>query len=122
MLFRSDREMEVEFEGCLWLIRMELGYDPAVGDWVDICDQPSAERDEAGRQCRKLGIRVSLEHPFMQMFGGVDAETIEPLLRVAVAICLAEITSRESGVRHASTVRRNINDLLRNALAQPAVE
>lgn len=118
----AHQEREVEFEGCLWLIRIELSYDPGVGDWVDISDRPSRARAGTGRQRRKLGIRLSLEHPFMQMFGGVDAETIEPLLRVAIAICLAEITSRESGVLHATTIRRNINDLLRNALAHPAAE
>lgn len=116
----AAREMTVEFGDCLWRVRIELTYDPAVGDWVDIADSPSPVRDRTGRTSRAIVIRLSLEHPFMQMFGGVDPESIEPLLRVAVAICLAEITSRDAGVTGVSHVRRNINDLLRNALAEPA--
>ena len=41
------------------------------------------------------------------------------MLRVAAAIALAEILARGSGVRGAATVRRNINDILREALSEP---
>ena len=55
----------------------------------------------------------------MIQFGGLEVEKIEPLQRVAVAIVLSEITARESGVRDAGTFRRNINELLRDALSKP---
>lgn len=115
------REMAVEFDDCLWQIRIDLSCDPAVSEWVSISSQPGPANLLENIASRSIGIRISLEHPFMMMFGGVDADSIEPLLRVAVAICLAEVTTRESK-GNAGTFRRNINDLLRNVLADPAPE
>ena len=68
---------------------------------------------------RVVTVRVSLAHPFMERFGGTGHDEIEPLLRIAAAIGLSEITARESGVRMAGTQRRNINELLRGALCKP---
>jgi hypothetical protein len=62
---------------------------------------------------------VALAHPFTERFAGSEAEEFEPLLRVAAAIMLAETAARESGVRQAGEVRRNINELLREALSKP---
>jgi hypothetical protein len=112
----STRQTEVDLDGDKWLITLELSDDPGVGDWVSISDRP-APNDKSG--VRRLGIRLSLVHRFMVRFGGADAARIEPLLRVAIAICLAETTARDSGVKAAGTVRRNINQLLRDALSEP---
>ncbi len=68
---------------------------------------------------RRVGIRVALAHPFMQRFAGPDPSDIEPLLRVAIAIVLAEITAREGGARYAGVLRHRINELLRDALSKP---
>lgn len=115
----STREIIVELQGYTWKIILELSNDPAVGDWITISDQPKAQSETSHKAMRRLGVRLSLAHPFMDRFGGTEPERIEPLLRVAAAICLAEVTARASGVRSASTLRRNINDLLRNALSKP---
>jgi hypothetical protein len=112
----STRQIKVDLHGDKWLITLELSDDPGVGEWVSISDRP-AQEDRSG--VRRLGVRLSLVHPFMLRFGGADAARIEPLLRVAVAVCLAEVTARASGVRSAGTIRRNINQLLRAALSQP---
>jgi hypothetical protein len=67
----------------------------------------------------KVGIRMSLIHPFMVQFCGADSEKTEAFLRIATAIILAEITARESGVKQVGTVRRNINQFLKEALSKP---
>ena len=54
----------------------------------------------------------------MERFGGIDPDQIEPLLRIAAALGLSEVAARDSGVRMAGTIRRNVNELLRNALWQ----
>jgi hypothetical protein len=112
----STREIPLDLREGRWLITLELTDDPSIGDWVSISDRP-AQSDKSG--VRRLGVRLSLAHPFMQRFGGVEPSRIEPLLRVAVAICLSEIAARESGIKGAGTIKRNINQLLRTALAQP---
>ena len=56
-------------------------------------------------------------HPFMVRFAQTDSEDVEALLRVAAALALAEVVARNSGVRLAGTIRRNVNDIIRQALS-----
>ena len=112
----TRRVIEVHLDESSWKVEIELSTDPAVGDWVGIYDQPA---QPSGGEPRTIGIRVALAHPFMERFGGTSLSEIEPLLRVAVAIVIAEVTAREGGMRMAGTLRRNINQLLREALAKP---
>jgi hypothetical protein len=113
----SRRLIDLQLETARWQIELELSTDPGVGEWVSIYDQPSAPSGVGS--VRRVGIRVALAHPFMERFGGTEPGQIEPLLRVAAAIVLSEITAREAGVRMAGTLRRNINQLLRDALSKP---
>lgn len=110
----SHRVINLEINNKPWQIMLEMSIDPAVDDWVDISDQPSLSGG-----VWKVGIRMSLVHPFMQQFSGADPEKLEGLLRVATAVALAEVTAIQSGVRGASTIRRNINQYLKEALSKP---
>lgn len=109
-----SRQFDIMVRGIQWSINVELGNDPAEGAWLVVTD-PAAPR---GRP-RRLGIRVSLAHPFMVRFGQGDKEGVEALLRVATAISLAEVLARDAGAKFAGTMRRNINEILREALAVP---
>jgi hypothetical protein len=111
----SHRTIDLEVDGQPWQIELELSTDPGIGDWVFLSDQPGP----ASASPRRLGVRVSLAHPFMERFGGTLPSQIEPLLRVAVALVLAEVTAREAGLRLAGSIRMRVNDLLRNALSRP---
>jgi hypothetical protein len=113
----STREIEVEVSGVKWLIRIELSTDPAVGDWLSISD--AANKLPAPKGCRRLCLRLSLTHPFMQRYCGTTADKIEPILRIAAALALAETNARDSGEKYAGTVRRNLNQLLRDAFSEP---
>lgn len=110
----SRRVIDLQINNKPWQITLELSIDPAIEDWVDISNQPSFSGD-----VWKVGIRMSLIHPFMQQFSGSDPEKVEILLRIATAIVLAEVTARQSGVKQVGTVRRNINQFLREALSKP---
>lgn len=108
----ANKKIKIEVFGDTWEISIELSNDPAIGDWVSFSEH--IRKDDI----RLVSIRLSLAHPFMIQFGGLEAEQIEPLQRVAIAIVLSEITARDSGVRDAGTFRRNINELLRDALSK----
>lgn len=108
------RVVKLEINNEPWEITLETSIDPSLLDWVDISSQPSLLENIS-----RVGIRMSLVHPFMRQFCGSDTEKVELLLRMATAIVLAEITARESGVKQAGTIRRNINQLLRDALSKP---
>jgi hypothetical protein len=113
----SERTIDVELRGQSWRIILELTTDPAVGDWISISDRAAVGDGAVERRC--ICVRLSLAHPFMDRFGGTDAASIEPLLRLAAAIGLAETAARDAGVAMAGTFRRNINELLRDALSNP---
>lgn len=110
----ARREIAVEIRDERWLITIELSADPGVGAWLELGDD---QRGPDG--VRRLGLRLALAHPFMERFGGADPDRIEPLLRVAAGLALAETSARASGVRSAGTIRRNLNEFLRGALSKP---
>ncbi len=110
----ASRRFEIKFRAKVWSINVELTDDPAESQWLAVSDTIATREEPRG-----LDIRVSMAHPFMVRFAQTDSEDVEALLRVAAAIALAEVLARDSGVRKAGTVRRNINDILRDALSEP---
>ena len=66
---------------------------------------------------RLIEIRVSYAHPFMIRFAPRGGDDLEALLRVAAALALSEVLARTSGVRMAGTIRRNLNEILRDVLS-----
>jgi hypothetical protein len=113
----AKREILLELRGTSWLLTLDLSNDPAVGDWLTVSDKAVTET-VAGVQVRRLSIAISLCHPFMERFAGADVMQIESLIRVGAALGLAETVARDAGVRMASTIRRTVNELLRNALSK----
>ena len=110
----AKRELQIRFRDRDWTVRVELSIDPAEGQWLSMSDQPSVD----GRP-EVVEIRLSLAHPFMVRFARTDSEDIEALLRVAAALALSEKLAREAGYKYTGTIRRNLNDILRDALSQP---
>lgn len=108
------RELPLEFPSGRWTVKVEAVVDPAVGDWLTVSDQPPT----SARDARRVTIRIALAHPFMDKFVGPAAEALEPLVRLAIGIGLAELAARDAGVRYASAIRTRLNDLLRGALSQ----
>lgn len=110
----AGRQFNLQFRDRDWSISVALTNNPAESQWVSISDI-----EETHTKPRRLTIRVSMAHPFMVRFAQNDLEDIEGLLRIAAAIALAEVLARDSGVRKAGTVRRNINEILRDAFSEP---
>ncbi len=115
----SKRNISIRFADMDWEIVLELSDDPAVGDWLDISDDVLTDTLPLDITRRRVGVRLGLAHPFMERFGGTTTDSIEPLLRVACALALAESAAREAGVKKVGVVRRNVNELLRHALSKP---
>lgn len=109
---RRDVHFRVEHAGQEWHIELELVSDEDMYPWLDVAG------GERGLE-RQLKIRVNIAHPFMIRFTSPDGSELIPLVRIAVAIAIAEATARATGVDRAGTIRRNINQLLREALAAP---
>ena len=111
------REFEVRFNKVTWKISIELSFDPSLKDLIEVGDHLIKEKSN-NASIRQVGIRLSLTHPFMVEFAGVDNCKIEPILRIAAALGLSEILARESGAKSQLEVRRNLNELI-NHLSKP---
>lgn len=110
----SSRVIDVDHRGTKWRVTILLSMDPAIEDWLSITDKPASNKGP-----RELTVRMSLVHPFMLQFCRPESTEIEAMERVAAALGLAEITARDSGVPQYGTIRRNMNQLLREALSKP---
>lgn len=109
----TSRQIELTIAGTEWDVEVELAVDPSIGDWLSLGDRIETTANNR----RRLAIRLNLAHPFMERFGG--PWHIEGILRVATSLALAEVTAREGGVRYAGTIRKRVNELLRDALSKP---
>ena len=112
----ARRVVDLTFEDRRWRIVLELSDDPAIGEWFELSEAVVASHEAGGREL--LGLRLSLRHPFMERFVGADAEKLEPLLRVACALGLAEKVARDSGVEYAGTIRHKLNRILTLAMSR----
>jgi hypothetical protein len=109
--FTRDLRFELPSGECE--VKVEAVNDPAVGDWLLVSDQPP----QTPNAPRRVTIRIALAHPFMDKFVGPAAEALEPLVRLAIGIGLAEVSARAAGVRSAGAIRTRLNDLLRGSLS-----
>lgn len=110
----EHRTFEIHATGGLWRVTVELAADEGATQWLEIaCDQGEAHRT------RTVALRVYIASPFMRRIVKLDdRDSLEPVLRIAAAMGLAEILARFSGAACGpGEVRRNINELLRSSLS-----
>jgi Histidine kinase-, DNA gyrase B-, and HSP90-like ATPase len=111
----ATKELVLDFNDQSWTVSVEIANDPAIGSWLEI------SQNDKNQNKRTMSIRVNFAHPFMQRFAGVEAEDMEPYIRFAVAVAIAETVARDQGVRQAGTIRRHINALLKSVLSEPGI-
>ena len=88
-------------------VRLELATDPTDSDWLAVRE----ETQVAGIDLR-LGVRLSLAHPFMARFCQTDPQQLEALIHLSIALALSESLARRGGVSMAGAIRRNLNQIL----------
>lgn len=111
----NDRTLSIVWEGNPWEIHLQLSNDPSLGDWIDVYQYPTGPATPQAPA--QIGIRLSMAHPFTVRWIGANDENLEPLVRVATALALAEVLARYGGVGQAGSVRRNLNALLSGPLS-----
>src|SRR5690606_3255713 len=88
------RDFEVRFNKISWIISVELSFDPTVEDLMEIGDHllPIQKKSKSVRQ---IGIRLSLIHPFMIEYVGVNNSRLEPILKLISVLALSEVLAKE---------------------------
>jgi hypothetical protein len=100
---------------------VEAPFTVRVGETdVDLLLSVSDSADDAWIRLVETGgayhIRVARDHPFMRSFAHLPNQQIEPVLRLAVALGVAEVAARRAGANGASQVRAQLNVALRGSL------
>ncbi|MCT4171485.1 ATP-binding protein [Elizabethkingia anophelis] len=108
---RIYKSFRVNFNKTDWLISIELSYDTSLNELIEVGNHLIKETSTESN-IRQVGIRLSLTHPFMVQYAGTENSKIEPILKMAAAMGLAEILAKESGAKGQGEVRRNFNQLI----------
>jgi len=110
----NARKYEIVFDGTRWLIEFQF---PKIADrdkWLDVRGGSEDIKGPDGQQL--LQIRLALDHPFSKNFLRMEAEHVEPILRLAAALALAERLAKMAGVQTPGVIRSRMNEILTNAL------
>jgi hypothetical protein len=110
---RCETKLVLSHLGQQWCVSVELICDETTYDWLEIAKE---ERTPAEHL---LHIRVNVAHPFLVRFAAPGGVELNAFVRFGAGLAIAEVTARATGVRQAGTIRRNLNQLLREALAEP---
>lgn len=96
-----------------WDMAVEIVGDPLEHSWFT----RSIGLDDPGSI--RVTVRLNSAHPFLVRFGQRDSESLEVILRMAVAMVVSEVLARQAGVPMAGVVGRNLNEVLSRALSNP---
>lgn len=109
---KLSRTVDFEHEGREWNIQVEMVNETLVTHWYT----RTYNTDDPNRV--KMHVRLNTAHPFLVRFAQRDGESLEAILRLALAVCVGEIFARLTGSPYPSVVTRNIDLVLTNALSQ----
>jgi hypothetical protein len=107
-----SRDFVIAVDGLNWTVTLELSAADSVADWLTV-----SETGCVGE--RTIGVRLGLETSFMKSLVRLDdEEQLEPVVRLAAGLALAEHLARSAGVAQAGEVRRRLNKILSEALSK----
>ena len=115
----SERTVKLDDGGYKWVITLRTSVDPACEDWVSVAQEDVQDGDED--RVRRLGIDLSLAHPFSAEFLGADNENVELFLRIATAVSISLVLSEDISGFPPQSVLYHFNYLLRGALNRAAL-
>jgi hypothetical protein len=99
-----------------WIITLRTSVNPAEERWVSLAQEDPLSSDTA--KVRRLGVEVSLAHPFSLLFLGAHNENVELLLRFGTALAISLVLTEDSTGESPGTVLHHLNQLLRGPLSE----
>jgi hypothetical protein len=113
----STRTVALTAASQQWEVTIRTTADHAVGPWLRLGEQ--SRRQVGAETVRCVTIDIALAHPFTQRFLGANHENLELFLRFGTAIALALVMAAAGGGGPPQFTLHHLNNLLRDALAQP---
>jgi hypothetical protein len=110
---QHHRSIRFDHRDRSWNVGVEIAGDPSEPAWFN----RTIDLSQPG--LIQVVVRVNSSHPFLVRFGRGDSESLEVILRMAVAMVVSEVLARQSGVEMAGVMGRNVNEILTRALSNP---
>lgn len=115
----SERTVTLDDGSYKWVVTLRTSIDPAREDWVSVAKEDAEAGDE--EKTRRLGIDLSLAHPFSAEFLGANNENVELFLRVATAVSISLVLSEDTSGEPPESVLHHFNYLLRGAMSRASM-
>ncbi|MBX3619355.1 MAG: ATP-binding protein [Rhizobacter sp.] len=115
----SERTVTLDDGSYKWVVTLRTSIDPAREDWVSVAKEDPKAGDED--KTRRLGIDLSLAHPFSAEFLGANNENVELFLRIAAAVSISLVLSEDTSGEPPESVLYHFNYLLRGAMSRASM-
>lgn len=115
----SERTVTLDDGSYKWVVTLRTSIDPAREDWVSVAKEDAEAGDE--EKTRRLGIDLSLAHPFSAEFLGASNENVELFLRIATAVSISLVLSQDTSGEPPESVLYHFNYLLRGAMSRASM-
>jgi hypothetical protein len=115
----SERTVILDDGSYKWVVTLRTSVDPAREDWISVAKEDVQVGDED--RARRLGIDLSLAHPFSSEFLGANNENVELFLRIATAVSISLALSEDISGNPPESVLYHLNYLLRGAMTRAAM-
>lgn len=115
----SERTVTLDDGSYKWVVTLRTSVDPAREDWVSVAKEDAEAGDED--RTRRLGIELSLSHPFSAEFLGANNENVELFLRMATAVSISLVLSEDTTGEPPESVLYHFNCLLRGAMSRASL-
>ena len=115
----AERTVTLDEGTYKWVITVRTSINPACEDWLSVSREDAQAGDED--QVRRLGIDLSLAHPFSAEFLGANNENVELFLRIATAVSISLLLSEDTTGEPPESVLYHFNYLLRGALIRASM-
>ncbi|MQY52686.1 ATP-binding protein [Rhodocyclus gracilis] len=115
----SERTVTLDDGSYKWIVTLRTSIDPVRDDWVSIAKEDSVAGDED--KTRRLGIDLSLAHPFSFEFLGANNENVELFLRIAAAVSISLVLSEDTSGEPPESFLYHFNYLLRGTMSRASL-
>jgi hypothetical protein len=104
--FVEPRKFQVRFDNADWTVEFQFPRKLEKGGWLDVRGGIHDVEDNLGRNL--LQIRIAMSHPFSANFMRIEPDRLEPILRIAASLALAERLAKLAGVETPGVIRNRI--------------
>lgn len=115
----SERTVTLDDGSYKWVVTLRTSVDPAREDWVSVAKEDPEPGDED--KTRRLGIDLSLAHPFCAEFLGANSENVELFLRIAAALSISLVLAEDMSGEPPESCLYHFNYLLRGAMSRASL-